>query len=381
MGGNVSVSNAVVETVQKVVNNVTSSNQEVCSNSLTNSQNISLGNISASGGCTVNIKDISQYQSIVSQQKCIQTGSNDAKMLSDFQAQIQTAMNDTTKGTQIGNLNFSDQSSAQKALSDIHNQFNMSNYSQCYNSAMNQQQISIGDLVCSGGSTINAEDLNQKMGVNAANTCLQQQADAIFGAAAAGVVQKAADSVSNTGTDLTAIFQTLFSTPTVIAVCIVVVIVIGGLCMAGGMKASAAKAGMSMQELYGKGIPAVPVAQEVTKAEFGKARRGKKGVAVPLGPILITIGVLVVIALIIVVAIAATEGFQNGGINDTARSIEQAAEVANFINSQPAKSFRDFQLKLIYDGIDRKYDNETLYDRLYATRPLTSAAVTISSAL
>jgi len=144
MGGNISVSNKVSETLNKTTNDFIFNNTSVCSVSQSGNQEINIQGIEIKGRCSADFSGISNNSIAQSEVRCSVENRDDVDLQAEFKAKVEQDTKNAVSGLSIG-LNVNVSNSISKFANTVSNSVNIKNTAQSISQQVNNQIINIKD--------------------------------------------------------------------------------------------------------------------------------------------------------------------------------------------------------------------------------------------
>lgn len=227
MGNQQSTSKTVSNIVNKVVSQVLVQNSSQCAQNNSSTQSISISNIQADKGCTLDFKNISQKSVQTPNFTCSSSTDNSAALQSTLASALKQEAASQVSGL-AGALNSKSTATTLTNLAnDISNNINITNVSQCVQNNLASQNLEITGVKAScpsfcndgctpgnqcdmGRCTIRFEDISQELTQQAVANCLSSNSNVSSAISKASTELQQATVSKNEGIDLAKLADTVF---------------------------------------------------------------------------------------------------------------------------------------------------------------------------
>jgi len=212
MGGQVSTAKVTSETVNHLVASAVIKNNAVCSASTTQSQGIKLGTVGGNFTLSGATFDAESKVNL----SCLQESANNASLANEISNQIMQQAAAKNTGQNIGaQVSLTDEQS--KLVNDISQSIDIQNVKSCLANSNQNQVISAENV--QGNVTLT--DIQFKAATDLVSNCIQKDANT------SALVNKLANSLSQTATASNAGFLNFDSSNLIIIVVIIIALIIG----------------------------------------------------------------------------------------------------------------------------------------------------------
>lgn len=144
MGATISTQKTIIDTINKSVSDVLMENLSSCGVNSSILQSMNFSNIEADN-CDISFSNISQSANSIMEVKCIDKNLNEFEALYKIQNNLTNNFKTETSGLNFG-LNVNMNTTIDKKVSEIVNNINIKNLSECINNSIIQQTMNFGNI-------------------------------------------------------------------------------------------------------------------------------------------------------------------------------------------------------------------------------------------